>query len=76
MTKKRGRPKGSKNKKKLIQQNTEEVELNLERAKTNLITGMIINFPLFSSFCLLLSVVLEISGDIKEIKKELKNEQI
>ena len=76
MTKKRGRPKGSKNKKKVIEHNKVDRELNLARAKASFVTGMFVNFPVFTTFIFLYAIGLEISGDTKEIKKEWKNEQV
>ena len=73
MKNKRGRPKGSKNKNKVIEQ--KNTELNLARAKSKFVCGMFAAFPVMSSFFLLYTVALEISDDIKEIKKEVTNEK-
>lgn len=67
MTKKRGRPKGSKNKKKVIEQNKEEMVL-MPQINCDFDLALAI-----SSF-FLVYLALNITGDIKEIKKELKNE--
>lgn len=68
--KKRGRPKGSKNRPKKPKPTEAPNTMEMEKLKGDFILRSFATFPLFTGFCFIYHALNEISTNLKEIKKQ------